>query len=539
MAVTITDRRTIYDEADSTTGWTPGSFGTTTTDIAESTAAVAESFAISSGEVYFTGSAIDLSDTLVYVYAFNNALLNAWDSSPPPIALTLGDGVDLISFDMAGGDRRVFNHLEGGLDLTNIVDIGAHFDTQSKALGGGYNVAVDIIRYGNLGIRLTAGGSGTEGSFSEIAVADRGTGNQQAHGILRAYTTIAYGVQGPLTFGDSGTSTASWFEDTGVVVVFEDRNISDDKYFFNVEGHVTPTNSFILTSSTIATAGPGVTMDFSGGNINTLTFTNVVFSALGRSITFSANADASGHNVTNCTFDGAGQIDAADVNFVNNIVTNSVATTSALVAGDGDMSGLTMSGYEGTADTSALIYDQAANPSGNLDDSTFTMGTALTHAIEFGLLSSLTLNLDNITFTGYNASDAQNDSALHFKRTSGTVTVNLSGMTEPSFKTDGATIVFVQSVTLTVTVTDQAGVAIANPRVSIREQADNSEESQGEASAGGVYTDASYAYTADLAVFVRVRKSTSGTRYFPAVVPATILDTGLALSVTLIEDPIA
>lgn len=498
MAVTVTDRRTIYTQADSTTGWTPGSYGTVS-DYAEATLAVGESLGITNDEVYFTGSAINLSNTLVYVYAFNNALLTPWDSSPPPIALLLGDGTDLIAFDMAGSDRRVFNHLDGptawqclvldgdqademntagntyvasgsfaALDLTNIVDVGCAFDTQSKALGGGYNVAVDIIRYGNDGIRITAGGSGTEGYFTEIAVADRSTADQAAHGILRAYTTIAFGVQGPLTFGDDTTATNSYFEDSGVVVVFEDRNISDGKYYFNVEGHASATNSFVLTGSTITTAGPTVKMDFSGGDINTLTFDGMVFAALGGVILFSTNADASGHAVDDSTFDGCGKITAGAVDFTGVSVINSAGTTGAIEAGGGDLLALTVSGYEGTADTSALIYNQATDPDGILDNSSFTKGTAATHAIEFGTSSPLTMTLTDIDFSGYNAADTNTDSTFYVKRTGGTVTINLVGCSgNMTYKSAGATVVLViNPVSLAVHVQDiSTGADLVGARV--------------------------------------------------------------------------
>ena len=488
MTLTLTDRRSILTQADSTTDWTGGGFGVTTSDFAESTGAVAGSLAATTGQTYYTmpTGSIDLSTTLVYVYSFNNALQDAWDASPPPQGLLLGDGTDRISFDMAGANRRVFNHLDGptawqclvldgaqasamntagntyvvagsfaGLNLAAITQVGCSFDTNSKALGGGYNVAVDIIRYGNNGIRLTAGTTGARGTFSEIAVADRSTADQTAHGVFRALASIAFGVQAPLTFGDSGNATACYFQDSGKVVVFENRNIANGKYYFNVEGHATPVNLFILTSCTLTTAGPNVSVDMSNANIDTLTLTACQFIALANTITF-ASTGASGHNVTGCTFDGCGQIDAGAVTFTNNVVSNSTATSGALVAGGGDMDGTTITGYEGTADTSALIYNETGDPDGELDNMNITKGTASTHAIEFGTSSPTTMTLRGIDFSGYNATDAQNDSTLHILRTTATVTINLIGCTgNISFKTAGATVVLVvDPVALAVHVTD-------------------------------------------------------------------------------------
>lgn len=539
MTLTLTDRRSILTQADSVTDWTGGGFGVTTSDFAESTGAVAGSLAATTGQVYYTmpTGSIDLSSTLVYVYSFNNALQDAWDASPPPQGLLLGDGTDRISFDMAGADRRVFNHLDGptawqclvldgaqasamdtagntyvvagsfaGLNLAAITQVGCSFDTNSKALGGGYNVAVDIIRYGNDGIRLTAGTTGARGTFSEIAVADRSTADQTAHGVFRALASIAFGVQAPLTFGDSGNATACYFEDTGKVVVFENRNIANGKYYFNVEGHATPVNLFILTSCTLTTAGPNVSVDMSSANIDTLTLTACQFIALANTITF-ASTGASGHSVTGCTFDGCGQIDAGAVTFTNNVVSNSTATSGALVAGGGDMDGTTITGYEGTADTSALIYNETGDPDGELDNMNITKGTASTHAIEFGTSSPTTMTLRGIDFSGFNASDAQNDSTLRFLRTTGTITVNLIGCSgNISYKKEaGATVNFViDPRTITIEIRDDDGVLITDAtEVTIVKVSDTSEIYHAEDVTTGS-TSYQYTYVSDVDAYINV-----------------------------------
>lgn len=539
MTLTLTDRRSILTQADSVTDWTGGGFGVTTSDFAESTGAVAGSLAATTGQVYYTmpTGSIDLSSTLVYVYSFNNALQDAWDASPPPQGLLLGDGTDRISFDMAGANRRVFNHLDGptawqclvldgaqasamdtagntyvvagsfaGLNLAAITQVGCSFDTNSKALGGGYNVAVDIIRYGNDGIRLTAGTTGARGTFSEIAVADRSTADQTAHGVFRALASIAFGVQAPLTFGDSGNATACYFEDTGKVVVFENRNIANGKYYFNVEGHATPVNLFILTSCTLTTAGPNVSVDMSSANIDTLTLTACQFIALANTITF-ASTGASGHSVTGCTFDGCGQIDAGAVTFTNNVVSNSTATSGALVAGGGDMDGTTITGYEGTADTSALIYNETGDPDGELDNMNITKGTASTHAIEFGTSSPTTMTLRGIDFSGFNASDAQNDSTLRFLRTTGTITVTLVGCSgNISYKKEaGATVNFViDPRTITIEIRDDDGVLITDAtEVTIVKVSDTSEIYHAEDVTTGS-TSYQYTYVSDVDAYINV-----------------------------------
>jgi hypothetical protein len=81
----------------------------------------------------------------------------------------------------------------------------------------------------------------------------------------------------------------------------------------------------------------------------------------------------------------------------------------------------------------------------------FAKGTAATHAIEFKDDIPSSITLQDVTLTGYNASNEQKDSALWFRDTTGTITVNVSGGTTPSYKSDGATISIVANVTLTFT----------------------------------------------------------------------------------------
>jgi hypothetical protein len=62
------------------------------------------------------------------------------------------------------------------------------------------------------------------------------------------------------------------------------------------------------------------------------------------------------------------------------------------------------------------------------------------------------VTLADIEFTGFNASNNQDDSVLHIKRTTGTVTINLSGVTGTvSYRSDGATVELVAATTLTLT----------------------------------------------------------------------------------------
>jgi hypothetical protein len=538
MAVTVTDRRNIIDQADSTTNWTGAGFGTTTSDIAEAGAAVADGLNIATGQIYYTlpSGTIDLSNTLVYAYSFNNALQLSWTTGPH--ALMLGDGTDQIAFHMAGQDRRVFSHSDGpvnwqslvldgsqastmnsagettvisgsfaALDLTNITQVGSHFITQSKALGGGYNVAVDILRYGNDGIRVTGGTSGDTGKFSEIVTEDRSTADLKGHGVIRELTTGVFGIQSPITFGDSGGLADTYFNDTGIILTYEDRNISNDKYYFNVEGIGGQTNSFVLTNSTIASAGPFVTCNFAGGNVNTLTLNGVTFSALGNGITFSNGADATGHTVTNCTFDGCGQIDPGDVTFTNNAINN---TTDA---------------------NGGLLID--ADGTSNISDLSFTSdGTG--HAIY--ITATGTYTFTNFTYSGY-GSTGTTDAAI-YNDSGGSVTINVSGGDTPTYRNgSGASTTIVSSVPVQVHVVDKSNNDIQNAQTAVYLSSDGTEVMNADTNASGI-ASTTFGGTTPADVYIRVRKSSTGdTKYVPNSTTGTIASgTGLSVTMVLEED---
>jgi hypothetical protein len=451
MAVVVTDLRTVRNEADATTGWT-GASGTSTAVFVESTAAVIQTLNIATGQVYHTGAAINLSDTLVYVWSNNFAQQANWEAAQPPNALHLGDGTNRISFRMAGSDKKVFSHLEGqavdwdclvldgsqasamnsagltvaragsfgALNLSAITQIGSDFTTLSKGLGGGINVAVDIIRFGNDGIQITGGTTGNRGLFSEIVAEDRSTANLKAHGIIRELATGLYSCQGPLNFGSSASALESWFDDSGRVLSFENRNISNDKYYIRVRGNSGTTNFFRLNNSTVTSAGPFVRCDFNGGNINTLTLTNNTFTNLGNAITFSSAADATGHTVTGNVFNLCGRIDPGAVTFTGNTISNSTDNDGAMLL-DAD----------GTANMSNLTF--------------ISDGTG--HAII--ITATGTYDFTNFIFTGYGANNTTN--AAVYNNSGGAVTINVSGGNTPTVRNGtGATTTVLATVNITL-----------------------------------------------------------------------------------------
>ncbi len=119
------------------------------------------------------------------------------------------------------------------------------------------------------------------------------------------------------------------------------------------------------------------------------------------------------------------------------------------------------------ADASALVWDVNTDLDGKIDGAIFTKGTNAHHAIELGTNSPTSLTIRGVTFSGFNASDGQNDSVLHVKRTVGTVTIGCVGCTGTvTYKSEGATVIITQGVALTVHVQDAVTAGdIAGARV--------------------------------------------------------------------------
>jgi len=218
-----------------------------------------------------------------------------------------------------------------------------------------------------------------------------------------------------------------------------------------------------------------------------------------------------------------------------------------VVAGGATLTNSSISGYEGVANTSAMLYAVAADPDGELDGMSFEKGVAATHAIEFGATSPLTMTLRNCDFSGYNAANNVNDSMFHIKRTTGTVTINLVGCSTDSafsYRTDGAAVVFViDPVTTLIKVVDATTKAnLAGSRVLILADAGGPLAQgtviiSGDTDSNGEITD-SRTLAASQPITGRVRLSTTpGSLYKTGDVVGTINSlTGFSTTVQLIPD---
>lgn len=301
------------------------------------------------------------------------------------------------------------------------------FRSDCNATAKTQNTGIDAIDIMNAGTGLSGTGADTTGSFDSFRAADEDTvGNRW--GIVRARDGVFY-VNGVLTIGTAGGSSAlTSFSDTNRVLVFPHHRV---------------TTGCVGVDYNIATASSAITV------------TNCIFN--GRGALYTSDDTRPDHTVTGtsgsftmsgCTFNVFRRIDFTSVCTAQG---NTFLNGLAIYPSGCDLRGSDFQGCTAGSDIGYVIWDVSTDPNGKLDNCTFTKGSTSTHAIEFDATNSpTTMTLNNITYSGYNASDGQTDSALLFRRTTGGVTVNYSG-TLPTYKSLGATITFVSSVTVTLT----------------------------------------------------------------------------------------
>lgn len=339
---------------------------------------------------------------------------------------------------LGGGQRYVIRFVE--TSLANFRTLVGTPGTTPSFIGGGLkttatakaaNLGVDGARIGTGYDILNGTGADPEANFTGISDDDEGT----SEGIFQT-AAGGYALQGKLRIGS--TATACEFLDSNALIVFLDTRHS-----------LTDFSEIILeNASSILT-------------LTTITFLGLGTNNPGKFVMITSAATAT---LVGCTFQDFGILTLgtgatfSDCKFIN---------TDIITANGADLNGSTVEGFEGTANTSPLIWDTATDPDVPLDGMTFKKGTAATHAVEFGTTSPLTMTMRDMVATGFNAADGNNDSTFHVKRTSGTVTINVVGGTGNfSARTDGATVdIVIDPVTALVNVKDNDGANLQNARV--------------------------------------------------------------------------
>jgi hypothetical protein len=297
--------------------------------------------------------------------------------------------------------------------------------------GNAQNLILDAIDRATAGLLLT----GTVGLFSDFVTADEGNTTNK-YGVVTTSSGIIF-CRARLTLG-SASSLA--FDDSGFTIVFPQQNLVADTFMGITVDLQNASTSVVWANGSLQSPGTKKGDLVVTGTSGDFTATVMAITGL-RVITLNAACVLTDSVLAQC---GTVTVNGADVRG-SSFVESTVAT-----------------------DTSAAIWNVATDPDGFLDNTTFTKGANAHHGIELGTSSPTSVTLRGITASGFNAADGNNDSFIHVKRTTGTVTINwVGGSGTPSYKSDGATVVLVvDPVTTSIEVLDnETQAAIQNAYV--------------------------------------------------------------------------
>lgn len=310
------------------------------------------------------------------------------------------------------------------LTLANVQRWGVESGHDSNAKNA-TNTWMDAIRYLD-GYSMTGGTSGDKITLAEIATYDKGTTTLRGYGVTSEISGVFF-CTGTIQFGTGATTT--YFEMDGEILVFKDENVAAGLYSLSGVGSGT---NVVIANSVIRSAGSTdatrIVLDWSDADLASCLITDNLIVRAG-AVTFK-----SGQTGTGNIFDDCGQITHAGA----------------------DMDDCTIKNYEGATGTAALVYNVATDPDGEMDNISFTKGTATTHAIEFGSSTPASVTLRGQSYSGYNASNAQNDSTF-YNNTGGALTINLAGTSGNATYRNGtsaSTTIASDPVTTTITVKD-------------------------------------------------------------------------------------
>jgi hypothetical protein len=377
-------------------------------------------------------------------------------------------------------------------------------------IGKGNPMALDAIRWGRV-ITVTFGETANYATFAGIAAQNDTNANRW--GQFQAIPG-GYQLQGKLLLGVTG----------GNVVDFRDSNVS------------------IVTAASLKTAAPFNAIEVQNAS-SRVDWDSVSWTALGTvsrgTFIVTDNPDV---NITGCSFTGLGTF---SLGAATDVLDSIFRQCDTVTAPGSNLAGSQFLVPRVAADTSAVVWDVAVDTDSKFDGTAFSKGTNAHHAIELGTTSPTTVTLRGITFSGFNASNAQNDSVIHVKRTTGSVTINAIGCTGTvSYKTAGATVtVVVDPVTFGVTVKDlETDALIQDARVYVTAAAGGSLGVgtviiSGLTDVNGRITD-SRTYASDQPITGWVRRAPSGGPYYKeGPVAGSISSTdGLEVTVQMVSD---
>ncbi len=254
-------------------------------------------------------------------------------------------------------------------------------------------------------------------------------------------------------------------------------------------------------------------------------WTNIVIKHLGTNTPSLLTLNVGTFTGLLCQFDG---FDTTTFASTGSCLSSTWSNSARINLNEADISGSSILTPSVAADEGAVFDDRTTTAASNiseLDNCTFTQGTAAHHAIRFGANVDDNIVLTGIAFDGFAAVEDDNGCALRFDATTGSLNCSLVGCTVDGapatalnlFKDDAAgvavTLVF-DVITLEVTVLDATDdTALTTAHVQLLKDSDKSVLLTGAVDGSGVITD-TIAYDADTPVIGWAREhNMAGTDY--------------------------
>ncbi|OGK29876.1 hypothetical protein A3F32_01890 [Candidatus Roizmanbacteria bacterium RIFCSPHIGHO2_12_FULL_42_10] len=280
-------------------------------------------------------------------------------------------------------------------------------------------------------------------------------------------------------------------------------------------------------SATTSTSALTVSSTANMGRITNTSFTNNHNGDIGHSIELTTVGT---YTFDNITFSGGG---VAKRNFNTGTGVNSstdIATTDAA---------------HGYTDGDAIYYqDQGgAQNIGLTDGALYYVNSQTATTLSFHTTKADAIadtSRVNLTSVGSETHYIYSAKADVYNNSGGVITINvLSGGSTPTIReSNSSSTIINNAVNLTVTVKDEAGAIVQNARVAMYKTSDSLEIMNALTNASGIVST-TYNYTTDTPIIVRVRKSSTGTKYIPVNATGTIQSSGFNLTVTFIADSVA
>jgi hypothetical protein len=573
-----TDNRTIINDCDANTGWSgsdsasvvslAGLFFEGAASLSTQYSNVQEDMSTTEDSVGATTFSLDWSDSTLYMLIKDNLMADfatlgvqfiIGDVTPDTIGYRVGGidarGVPLglgfatyrldVSVIVAapGTDAVDFQTIAGGegtLDQTACTHIGYGGEHASKAQGAIDNAFMDCFRYianGSFALTVNGGTIGTPETMADVFGDDVVGG----WGMVANPLGAQYVFAAPTEWGAPPAATAdSYFTATGEQWYWVGDNagghaLGDDNFPFRLAGNSTGTNSWVITGVVIVNTGTRAQFDMSDAEMDIV-------------------------EVDGASLIGVGAIELPSSGGTSRFTLSTIFSDCDQVTNNGaDMDGSSVLLSNVIADTGALLYNEAADPDGTLDNLTLSSGATAHHAIDFGTAvdsSLVSITLRGIAFNGFGAVDDADASTVRFLAGSGSLTLNLIDCTVDgispvasgggqNFSVDdaaGMTVtVVVAPVTLQITVSDaDTLLPIENVQTSIH-LADSpfTELMNEDTTASGIASE-SYAGSTPIDIVWRTRKSDDldSPRYFAQSGLGEITTAGFTLSVSLEENTI-